>query len=61
MKRINKHLINGQSRLDAEDVNELIDAINELDLKINYLFYQKTDPQKAAEIMAEILGAKNAE
>jgi hypothetical protein len=61
MKRLTKRFINNQTIIDADDMNEMADAINELHLKIEYLFYQKTDPKKAAEIMAEILGAKNAE
>ena len=45
--------------ITADELNNMVDAINELHLKIDYLFYQKTDPKKAAEIMAEILGAKD--
>ena len=59
MKRLTKRFINNQTAIDADDLNNITDAINDLDLKINYLFYQKTDPKKAAEIMAEILGAKD--
>lgn len=33
-----------------------VEAINNLTLKVNYLFYKDTDPQKATELMAEILG-----
>jgi len=59
--RIDKKFINNITRITADDLNDIVDAINNLDLKINYLFYQKTDPQKAAELMAEILGAKERE
>jgi len=59
MKRITSKFYDGRSMITADELNNMVDAINELHLKIDYLFYQKTDPKKAAEIMAEILGAKD--
>ena len=59
MKRINKKFINNVTPIDADDLNDIVKAINDLDLKINYLFYKDRDPQKAAEIMAEILGERD--
>ena len=58
MKRITSKFYNAGSMITADEMNDIVDAVNELHLKIDYLFYQKTDPKKAAEIMAEILGEK---
>ncbi len=57
MKRINKRFTD-YGTINAKDFNEIIDAINEIHFKINYLYYKETDPDKAADLMAEILGGK---
>jgi hypothetical protein len=58
MKKIKKQFINNVTPIDADDLNEIVDAINDMYYKVTYLFYRETDPKKAAEFMAEILGAK---
>lgn len=57
--RLHKIFVNNISQLiAASDLDKIVDAINEIYLKVDYLFYKETDPEKAAEIMAEILGGK---
>lgn len=42
MKRLTKRFVNNQTIIDAANINDIVDAINEIHFKIEYLYYQKT-------------------